>query len=46
MGGGEASDRYGLWAVFLARLMPFISKARNYDGSFHEWAGDPSLPLE
>lgn len=21
----EASDRYGLWAVFLARLMPFIS---------------------
>ena len=23
-----------------------FSKARNYDASFHEWAGDPSLPLE
>lgn len=23
-----------------------FSRARNYDASFHEWAGDPSLPLE
>jgi 3-mercaptopyruvate sulfurtransferase SseA len=31
--------------ALLMRMVGF-EKARNYDGSFYEWAGDPSLPLE
>lgn len=38
----------GIRSAHMALLMRMagFEKARNYDGSFYEWAGDSSLPLE